>query len=135
MHQAQVNVLPRKLLTQSLWLAAGIARHIRSLLHIRQSDELHVRVGLEHRLEALQRGVNRATQRRRSHQLDTGVAREVIAQLAALLVAKVCEEGVGNDVVGSREVVDALEEQAVSSVVKEVMSTLFSIREFAQLSV
>lgn len=106
-------------------LTTRVAWHIRSLLDIRQSDELHVRVGLERGLEALQRGVDRATQRRRGHQLDVGVAGEGIAQLAALLVAEICEEGVGDDMVGGGEIVDALGELVVSSILEGNLPTRF----------
>lgn len=126
MHQAQVNILPRKFLTQGVRLTASIASHIRSLLHIRQSNEFHIRARLEHGPKALQRGVDRATQRRCSHQLDIGVVREVVAQLAALLVAEICEEGVRDDVVGGAEVVDALGEVAISAIVDGILSRVFS---------
>lgn len=133
-HQIQVNVLPRKLLTQRVRLTASIASHIRSLLHIRQSNKLHIRVRLEHRAKALQRGIDRAPQRRGSHQLDIGVVREVIAQLVALLVAEICEKRIGDDVVGSGEVVNTLVEYAISAIVDGVLSRMSSIRDSARLS-
>jgi hypothetical protein len=43
------------------------------------------------------------------------VVGEGILQLSTLLMAEICEEGVGNDVVGSAKVVDALEETMVRS--------------------
>lgn len=131
MNQAQINVLPRKLLTQGLRLTASVASHIRRLLHIRQSDELHVGVRLERGPEALQRRVDSATQRRGSHQLDIGVVGEGIAQLAALLVAEICKKRVGDDVVGGGEVVDALRESVISAIVDGMLSKTSSVSESA----
>jgi hypothetical protein len=55
---------------------------------------------VEHGLEAFERGVDCASEGRRGHQVDCGVVQEVVAQLVALFVAEVCEEGVRDDVVG-----------------------------------
>lgn len=102
LHQIQVHRNPRgsKFLAQSLGLTARIARHIGRLLDVRQRDQFRVRVRMEHGLEAFESGVDCAAEGRRGHQLDCGVVREVVAQLLALFVAEVCEEGVWNDVVG-----------------------------------
>lgn len=111
MHKIQINRNLRsgEFLPQRIAATARITRDIRSLLHIRQGDHLHVRIRLKHGLEALKCCVDGAAQRGGSHQFDLVVVREVLAQLAALLVAEVREEGVRDDVVCCREVVDALE--------------------------
>lgn len=52
--------------------------------------------------------VDRATQRRGSDELDLVMVREVVAEDATLLVAKIGQRGVVDDVVGGGEVVEAL---------------------------
>lgn len=116
MHQTQVHVLPSKLVPQNLRIAASVARHVGGLLDIGEGNQLHVRMGLERGLEALQCCVNSPAQGRRSHQVDVGVAREGLFQVAALLVAEVCEERIGNDMVLGAQVVNALWEPVVSSI-------------------
>lgn len=110
LYQLQINRLPLKLPSQSRRLTPRIARHVRGLLHIGQGDQLQIRVYPKHRLEALKRRVDGAPERRRGHQLNLGVVGEVLAQLAALFMAEVCEERVWDDVVGGGEVVNALVE-------------------------
>lgn len=114
-HQLQINRLSGKLLLQSLGLTTSIARHVGGLLSVRQGNQLHVRVGLEDGPEALEGCVDGSAKRRRGNQVDLGVVREGILQPSTLLMPEICEEGVGNDVVGSAKVVDALEETMVRS--------------------
>lgn len=90
-------------------VAARVAGHVARLLGVRQQDQLQIRAALEDGLEALQGGVDGAAKGRRRHQVDAVVEGEAIAQLAALLVAQVRQEGVVDDVVGDRDVVDALD--------------------------
>ena len=113
MHQLQINRLFGKLLLQGLGFTTSIARHIGGFLGVWQSDQLHARVGLEDGPEALERCVDGAAERRSGDQVDLGVSGEGLAQFRALLVAEICEEGVGNDVVGGAEVMDALEDTIV----------------------
>jgi hypothetical protein len=70
-------------------------------------------VGLEDWPEALEGCVDGSAKRRCGNQVDLGVVREGILQLSTLLMAEICEEGVGDDVVGRAKVVDALEETMV----------------------
>lgn len=113
MYQLQINRLFSKLLLQGLGFTASIARHIGGFLGVWQGDQLHARVGLEDGPEALEGCVDGAAERRGRDQVDLGVSGEGLAQSRALLVAKICEEGVGDDVVGGANVVDALEEAMV----------------------
>lgn len=113
--QLQVNGLSGKLLSQSLGLTTSIAWHIGGLLGVRQGNQLHVRVGLEDGPEALKGCIDSSAKRRCSDQVDLGVVGEGILQLGTLLMAEICEEGVGDDVVGGAKVVDALDESMVRS--------------------
>ena len=112
-HQLQINGLLSKLLLQGLGFTASIARHIGGLLGVWQGDQLHARVGLEDGPEALERCVDGAAERRGRDQVDLGVSGEGLAQFRALLVAEICEKGVGDDVVGGANVVNTLEEAIV----------------------
>lgn len=58
--------------------------------------------------KALERSIEGATKGRGGHQVDVGMAGEVLAERFALLVAEVSEEGVLDDVVGGANVVQAL---------------------------
>jgi len=64
---------------------------------------------VEHGLEAQQGRVQRPPERRRRDQLDAIVVGERVAQRAALLLAELGQERVGQDVVGGAEVVEALD--------------------------
>jgi hypothetical protein len=70
-------------------------------------------VGLEDGPEALEGSVDGSAKRRCGDQVDLGVVREGILQFSTLLMTEIREEGVGDDVVGSAKVVDALEETTV----------------------
>lgn len=93
-------------------------------MNIRKGNQLHIRVSLEHGLEALQCCVDSAAQGRRGHQVDIRVAREGLSELAALLMAEVCQDRVGNDMVGGAKIVNALYEPVVSSIEEQVMDTI-----------
>lgn len=117
MHQLQIdgNFRHRKFLAEGFALAARITGDVGGLLDVRQGDDFRVRVRLEDVLEALNSRVDGATERGRGHQFDVVVVREVLAKLAALLVAEIGEERVGDDVVGRGEVMHTLIEGIVSS--------------------
>lgn len=106
----QINRLFGKLLPQGLGFTTSIAWHIGRFLGIWQRDQLHARVGLEDRPEALECCVDGAAERRRGDQVDLGVSGKGFAQFCALLVAEICEEGVADNMVGCAEIVDALED-------------------------
>jgi len=134
MQQTQIDILSRKLLPQHLRVAAGVARYVGDLLHIGQSNQLHVGMSLEYGLEALQCCVNSAAQGRRGHQVDIGVIREGLLQLAALFVAEVCEKRVGDDMVFGAEVVNALYQPVVSSIEEELVGAIAGPRGVAPAS-
>jgi hypothetical protein len=107
LHEIQINAR-LELLLQSRRLTSSVTCNVRSLLDIGKSNDLHIRVCLKDRRETLKRGIQGAAKRGGSDQVDIGVAREALAQLATLLVAKVCEDGIRDDVVFGAEVVQAL---------------------------
>lgn len=73
MNQIQIDILSLKLLAEDVRFTSGIARHVRSLLHIRQGNQLDIWTGFKDRLKALQCSVDCAAQRRGRDQFDVGV--------------------------------------------------------------
>lgn len=71
-------------------------------------DDFGGRVLLENGTEALERGVQRAAERRRDDQLDLRMVRESVAELVALVCTQLCESRVSDYVVFLGEVVFAL---------------------------
>lgn len=112
LHSLQIDrqsLLLDKLPPQRLGIAPAIARNVTRLLRLGQRDQLHPPARVEHGLEAQQGRVQRPPERRRRDQLDAIVVGERVAQRAALLLAELGQERVGQDVVGGAEVVEALD--------------------------
>lgn len=107
MYEIQINAR-FELLLQDRRLTSSITCNIRDLLEIRESNNLQIGVCLKDGREALEGGIQGAAKRGGRHQVDVGVTGEALAQLAALFVSKVGEDGVLDDMVLGAEVVQAL---------------------------
>lgn len=73
------------------------------------NDQLQPLPRLEDGLEALEACGDRATQGRGDDQFHVGMVRKLLTELAALFVAQICEDGIGDNVVCDREIVDCLD--------------------------
>lgn len=102
--QSTVN----KLLLKHGTITPRVTRHVARFLGLRNQYKLKVLVRLKHGLEAEKRGVDSPSQGGSSDQFDLGVIGETFSQLGALLFAELREFWIGENVVGSCEIVVAL---------------------------
>ena len=105
-HEIQIHRLVRELVTQDSDIAAAIAGQVACLLYLWQRDDFHA-FGYLHR-EGVDGGVEGTADGRSNEEVDVGVVREKLGEVATLVFTKQGQGWVGHVVVCSAEVVVAL---------------------------